>query len=171
MLLPGEEVTEDMLKRLSDTVNAEENPVKYLSIDPGKANGICGYDAKYYTVFMLTLDEKDVVDFLQQFKFVDTCIIENFILYPNKAQQQVYSDMGTSRVIGRVESWANKLGVDLVKQNASIKSTGYAWIGQKPLPKSNKKNHEMDAHVHFIYWAVKSHRMDAAQLIKPRKGL
>lgn len=156
-------MTLDLIK---DAVNNEQNPVTYLAIDPGKANGICGYDEKYYLIFMYTIQSSDIVDFLDIFEHVQKCIYEDYLLYPNKIKQQVYSDMETPRVIGRIESWAQRKKVALIKQGASIKTTGYAWIGKKPLPKSNPKNHELDAHVHFMYWAVKNNKINAADLLK-----
>ena len=45
-------LTKQYLEKIKETVNAEANPIIYLSIDPGKTNGICGYDAKFYLMFM-----------------------------------------------------------------------------------------------------------------------
>lgn len=176
MLLDMEELTKDKLDRLRSAVNADHNPIEYISIDPGKSNGVCGYDSKFYTQFMYTIRANDMVQFLNQFDRIKTCIIENFILYPEGNKKPgyrstpTYSDMETSRVIGRVESWGVLKNIEVVKQNASIKPTGYLWIGQKPLPKSNPRNHVMDAHVHFMYWAVKNHKIDAADLLKAKIG-
>jgi|SRR5882724_1327340 len=153
-------------ERFEETVNSDHNPVLYLGIDPGRANGVCGYDARYYVVFMYTINSLDMVHFLAQLKKVKKCVIEDYLLYPDKMKQQVYSDMETPRVIGRVESWAEAQNVELIKQGASIKSTGYKWIGRKPLPKSNPLNHELDGHVHFMYWAVKNGKINAADLLR-----
>lgn len=161
-----ERLSSEYLTRLQQSVNSEENPVKYLAIDPGKSNGVCAYDGKFYLTFMMTIDTNDMVQFLDIFDNVDTCILEDFMLYPNKAKEQIYSDMETSRVIGRTESWAERKKVNLVKQGAKIKDTGYKWIGKKPLPKSNPRNHELDAHVHFMYWAIKNGKIAADKLLK-----
>ena len=160
------QLTEEDLGKLGSVVNEDHNPVKYLAIDPGKANGVCGYDAKYYPVFMYTVPADDMVRFLDLFKTVETCVVEGFNLYPNKAKDQFYSDMETSRVIGRVESWAELRHVTIVRQGANIKATGYKWVGTKALPKSNPRNHEMDAHIHFMYWAVRNRKINASDLIK-----
>lgn len=157
------------MERFTEFVNTDFNPIEYLAIDPGKSNGVCGYDAKYYWQFMFIVPAVDMIQFLQIFKKVKVCIVEGFQLYPNKAKDQIYSDMETPRVIGRIETWAELNNVDLVKQQASIKPTGYAWIGEKPLPKSNPNNHAMDAHVHFMYWAVKTSRINPADLLRRRK--
>lgn len=166
MILDKEPITDEQLASLAEAVNADMNPVKYLAIDPGKANGVCGYDAKFHLVFMYTIREEDMVKFLEVFKRVETCITESFLLFPTKTKDQIYSDMETSRVIGRVEGWAARAKVKLVMQPSSIKKTGYAWIGKKPLPKSNPKNHKMDAHVHFMFWAVKNGKINAADLLR-----
>ena len=159
-------LTPEYLANLSSVVNAEENPVIYLGIDPGKANGVCGYDAKYYVMFMLTIQADDMNMFINQFTKVKTCIIEDYRIFPGKEKQHIYSSLETPRVIGRVEAWAETNKIELVKQGAHIKETGYKWIGAKPLPKSNKNNHKLDAHVHFMYWAVKSRLINAAELLK-----
>lgn len=159
-------LTQERLEHFAGVVNNEDNPVLYLGIDPGKSNGICGYDAKYYLSLMLTVPSDKMVQVMEMFEKVQKTVMENYLLYPNKMDKQIYSDMETPRVIGRVEAWAERKGVELIMQGASIKPTGYKWIGKKPLPKSNPANHELDAHVHFMYWAVKHHKINAAQLLR-----
>src|SRR5215510_12175206 len=107
-------------QNLFDFVNNPVNPTTYLSIDPGKSNGVCGYDVKCYLQFMYTVQAEDMVKFLDTFHKVQTCIIENYKLYPNKIKQQIYSDVLTSRVIGRVESWATGRGVTLFDQGSYV---------------------------------------------------
>jgi len=161
-----EDFSEEGLAKIRHFANQELNPIVYLAIDPGKSNGVCGYDTKCYTQFMLTVPSENMIEFLDQFEMVGTCIVEKYEVYPNKLKDHVYSDMETSRVIGRIESWAKKHGTDLVMQKASVKPTGYAWLGKKPLPKSNPMNHPMDAHVHFTYWAVRKELISPTQLLK-----
>lgn len=162
-----QELSETYMANFKEVVNSDHNPVKYLAIDPGKSNGICGYDAKYYMVFMLTIKEEDVVTFLNLFEQIETCIIESYRIFPQKARQHIYSDLATPRVIGRVEGWAATNKIELIKQPSRIKTTGYAWAGIKPPPKSDPTNHVMDANVHFIYWAVTHGKINAAHLLKP----
>lgn len=150
-----DQVTNEFLAGLTESVNVEFNPITYLAIDPGKSNGICGYDAKCYQNIQLGIQAEDLLLVLNCFKKVEICIVEDFKLYPNKAAKQHYSNMETSRVIGRIEAWAESHSVKLVKQPATIKETGYKWLGKKPLPKSNPMNHELDAHIHFMYWAIR----------------
>lgn len=136
----------------------------YISIDPGKKNGICGYNEKCALMWMVTKNSEEMVEFLESLKDIKTCIIERYLVYPQKARDHIYSDLETSRVIGRVEGWAERNNIELIQQPATIKKTGYKWIDKKPLPKSNPRNHEWDAHVHFVYWAIRSGTMNVEEL-------
>jgi hypothetical protein len=166
-LLPGERTTPEYLVRLKEAVNADHNPVIYLSIDPGKSNGVCGYNAKYYPMFMLVIDSEDMILFLHQFKRIEKCITEKYIVYSNKAKQHIGSNLETSRVIGRIESWAKTNDVQLIMQPASDKVQGYIFMQQKPLPKTNLLNHAMDAKAHFYFWAVRTHRIIPSGVMRP----
>ena len=166
MIVDNEPLADDDLKRLHAAVNEPMNAVKYLAIDPGESNGVCGYDAKFHLSFMFTIREQDMLKFLDCFESIQVCVVEKFTLYPNKAMKQVYSTMPTSRVIGRIEGWAARNKVNLVMQSAAIKATGYAWLGKKPPAKSNPDNHKMDAHVHFMFWAIKNRKIDAGILLE-----
>lgn len=163
---PGKRLTKEDLQHLKSLVNGEENPVVYLSCDPGKASGICGYDKDYTIMFMLTIHADDVLMFINQFEKLKKFIVEGYRIFPNKAKEHIYSDLLTPRVIGRIESWCELNIIDLIRQPPNFKATGYKWIGQKPLPKSNPRNHSMDAHVHFIYWAVCTGRIKLEDLLK-----
>jgi hypothetical protein len=164
-LRPGDRTTPEYLEHFKEAVNASANPVNYLGIDPGKSNGVCGYDAKYYLVFMLTIQAEDMIQFLQQFELVDTCVIEDYRIYSGKEEAHINTDVETLRVIGRVESWAEINKVKLVKQGASIKKNAYAWIGVTPPKKSDPRNHMADANVHFMHWAIKTRRVSARNLL------
>lgn len=161
----GDDIGE-FLTLIKETVNNSENPTKYLAVDPGKSNGTCGYDSEYQLQFMLIVGSDHMTRFLQQFQHIRRCIVEDYKVYPNKALDHIYSDLETSRVIGRIESWAETKAVDLIKQNASIKTTAYKWLGRKPLPKSNPLNHAMDAHAHFTYWGVRKGVIKLEDLLK-----
>lgn len=165
-IAPGERLSKEYLTNLNSAVNAEENPVAYLGIDPGESNGICGYDAKYYLLFMLTIHHEDMILFMHQFKSVKKCIMEGYKVFSHKAKHHINSDLKTTQVIGRVQSWAQLHEVELILQPSKIKSTGYKWIGKKPLPKSNPMNHSLDAHVHFMYWAVITRRIKLEDLLR-----
>ena len=151
---------------IEHVVNEPINPVKFLGIDPGKANGIVLYDGAFRLVYMMTVHADDMVRFLSQFKFVHTVIIEDYRLYPNKAHKQIYSDMETSRVIGRIEAWAETQGgIRVIKQGSNILDNAFMWLGQKPPGKSNPRRHIMCANAHFVFWAVKQGHIKVSDLL------
>jgi hypothetical protein len=153
---------------LETFITNEANPLESLAIDPGKFNGVCGYDSRHYLQFMYVVDFEDMVTFLNILKRVKRCIIEDYTLFPNKAMRQTYSDMPTSRMIGRVESWAELHSVELIKQLPTIKVTAYKWLGKKPPAKSTNLNDPWDAHAHFTYWAIKNKKINPAVLLKEK---
>lgn len=166
MILDFPDLTEEYLKILSEFVNNEENPIVYISIDPGESNGVCGYNAKGNLLFMTTIKHEDLLKFLRIFKKIIRCITEDYRIYEHKANQHVNSRVLTLRVIGRIEDWCELNDIHLTLQPATIKATGYMWIGKKPLPKSNPANHKWDANVHFVYWAVRNGIIRAADLLR-----
>lgn len=154
------------LLSMKEAFNTEKNPIKYLSIDPGNKNGVCGYDEKLYPQFMFTVRDVDMVQFINLFEKLDICIIEDYRIFAHKLKVHANSKVETLRIIGKVEGWAETKGITLIKQPSKIKPTGYAWIKKKPLPKSDPKNHSLDAHVHFMYWAVRAGKFRAEDLLK-----
>ncbi len=166
--LDGNKITAEYLAHINSVVNNEQNPVTYLGIDPGNATGITGYDEKFYLQFSLTLKPEDVGVFLDNFYHLKTVVYEGFALFPNKAKQQIYSKMTTSQVIGRIKTISELRGFEVVEQQSTIKNTGYKYLGKKPLPKSNPQNHTMDAHVHFMYWAISKGKLKAC--VNPNSG-
>lgn len=155
-----------IFESLKDRVNEPPNPTTYLAVDPGKSNGFCGYDDRHHLTFMFTIPSTNMIRVLQLFTKVQIIIVENFTLFPHKRTEANYSDMETSRVIGRIESWAELNKVEIIKQGPNVKKTGYQWLGIPSPSKSNPANHELDAHCHFTYWAVKNGRINLLNLIK-----
>lgn len=157
MILDNPELTKEYLQTLDAFVNIDDdNRICYIAIDPGKSNGVCGYNAKGHLMFMTTINEKDLLKFLGVFKHIKICVTEDYKIYEHKSRQHINSDVLTLRVIGRIENWCELSDIQLVKQLPAIKATGYKWLGKKPLPKSNPANHKWDAHVHFVFWAVRN---------------
>lgn len=159
-------LSSEAIEKIHEQVNASFNPVTYLAIDPGESCGVSGYDAKHYLQFMIVVHYEELGTFLDQFDNVKTCILEDYKVYPGKEKQHIYSDLKTPQVIGLVKDWARRKSLQVILQMASIKPTGYAWIGQKPLPKSNPRNHALDAHVHFMYWAIRTGKIPAKDLLR-----
>ncbi len=166
MILDFPELTEEYLKKLYDIVNDEKEPITYIAIDPGNSNGVCGYNSKGHLLFMTTINEKELLTFLRVFQKITTCVTEDYRIRYDKMRQHVGSDVLTLRVIGRIEDWCEVANIVLIKQMPTVKATGYLWLGKRPLPKTNPANHKWDAHVHFIYWAVRKGLIKAADLLR-----
>jgi hypothetical protein len=163
-----ERVTDAFLEKFKRTVNDPANPVLFLGIDPGVANGICGYDANFHLVFAMTVHENDIVKFLNSFNAVEKCVCESYKIYSNKYSAHVNSDVVTLRVIGRIEHWTRLNSIELTMQPATIKNTAYMWLGQKPPTDSNPFRHQMDGNAHFMFWAIKKGLINAADLLRSR---
>lgn len=159
-------ITEEGFEKLRQLANNEINPVIFLSFDPGKGTGVTGYDAKYYLQFMWTIHADDVVKFLACFDHISLIVMENYRVFAHKAKAHINSDLLTVRVIGRIESWCENKDITLIPQAPSIKTTAYKWAKKKPLPKSNPRNHALDAHVHFIFFAVQRGYINLASIHK-----
>lgn len=151
--IDGERLTPEFFEHLKFVVSESFTPVMYLGIDPGVHSGVTGYDERLHLQFMMNVHEEDITLFINCFDKLKKVIMEDFRLYSNKAQEQINSKMETTRVIGRIEAVCKIKNVPIVLQMPSVKTTGYRYIG-KTRPTVKKKQNPMDAHVHFMYWAV-----------------
>lgn len=138
----------------------------YMAIDPGKRTGLNIYDEKGNILGMYTIAGSKIISFLQDFVKIKVCIIEGYRVFPHKAKAHVYSDLETPRIIGRVEAWAEVNGIKLVKQRSADKTMGYKYQAEEPAKKSNPQNDVLDAHAHFIFWAVNNGVIKPEQLIE-----
>lgn len=147
--------------------------IAYLAIDPGETNGIAAYDENGVLLWCRPIKHADLTDFLldieKLFAPLQLIIVENYLVYPNKAKQHVYSKLTTVRMLGEIDGFAKARGIKVQKQNATIKNVGYKWMGRKPLPKSDPMNHAFDAHAHGLYWLVTHHIVDPSTLLKDRE--
>jgi hypothetical protein len=133
--------------------------VRMVSIDPGEVH--CG------TAFWLGAKCYDVVEYSPGGLFasmekwlrhdsVDVIVVEEFRLYPNKANEQSYSSMGTPEVIGVIKYLVARFGKDgsvkLVFQPATIKKPTRAMMKAKRIGNravtEGKGGHCSDAVLH-----------------------
>lgn len=129
----------------------------YLALDPGETTGWASFD-KDGNVEQIGMI-KDPKEFLRWLEIrgtlYKTVIVEDYKLFQRKALQQSGSDMVASRVIGGIESWADRYDVAVVKQPASIKKIAEMWSGKKP-PSNHKYSHEIDAYNHGMYYLIRN---------------
>jgi hypothetical protein len=138
----------------------------YVAVDPGKANGLAGFDDKGHVKWLQVVQLDQLSDFLDKLpETVTTCICEDFRLYPNMAHKQGYSPMDATRGIGVVMKWCQLRGIKLVMQMPSVKSTGFMFLGKKE-PKRSAVSHSVVAHAHGVYWLVTNGILDPKELLK-----
>lgn len=146
--------------------------MSYLAIDPGETNGAAVYNSKGGLQALLTIKIDELTEMLQKIRRsckddpLERIIVEEYRVYPHKAKDHVYSKLNTTRAIGRIESFAEICSIPVSFQGASLKTTGYRYLGKKPKPKSDPGNHAMDAHAHGTYWLVNNGIIDPARLLE-----
>jgi hypothetical protein len=140
--------------------------IKYIAIDPGETNGIAIYDDRYSLKLLQCIPYKELKPFLDQFTGIKICLCEDYIVYEHKAQAHTGSRLTTARAIGRVESWAEDNKVKLIKQAAQYYSLGFRFMEKRKPPRSDPLSHAKVAHAHFVYWAVKTGRINPKEFVK-----
>lgn len=92
---------------------------------------------------------------------LDVLIIEKFVLYPWKAQEQAYSQMLTCQLIGALKAaWAWWGGeCELVEQGATIKKPTVGVLRSRKVASKAKQSkaggHAFDAELHGYYYLLK----------------
>jgi hypothetical protein len=125
------------------------------SWDPGKVTGMAKGTVEGKLLGMAQYTQTELFDFLNTMnKDVDTFIIEEFRIRPDKAASFIYSDMQTIQIIGALRYKAHQLGAPVFIQSPTLKSLGYKYAGITP-PKNHDISHSSDAYSHLSYWWVK----------------
>lgn len=133
--------------------------MKILGVDPGKSTGLALIqvnEKKMELLALRTSTDSLCLDWLDLLKAADLLAVESFELRPQKARSGSFdwSDMLTPQVIGSVKTLAKMHEKEVVMQSPSVKPMGYAWSGQKYVPKKAGV-HQQDALAHASYYAVK----------------
>lgn len=129
-----------------------------LGIDPGQLTGLALVDEKGQLHRNWNADFDTMKRLLSNEKFtslIEQVVMEQFVLYRNKANKQVGSKMPASKVIGMVELWANMHSIPIKMQMASILPIAIKLSRVKPVG-SHNDNHWVDAYNHAFYWLVKN---------------
>jgi hypothetical protein len=155
-------------------LNKEETDMCVIAIDPGDTHigvsiGVVSpIREQSQIVFSLEMERLANLEFIQDMLsagWIDTLVVEDFALIPNKAMAQSGSRMLTSRMIGMFEwmviqdkrSRENHVSiVPLVLQMPYIKQTQMAICKRhdiKPIPCGNS-GHARDSQLHFWYFAL-----------------
>jgi hypothetical protein len=135
---------------------------RILGVDPGKNTGyalvtVDGRDIQ--PTGTVGVDRNESIQSIQDIvkdRLVDILVVEDFKVRPGMARggKFDYSDMVAPRVIGKLELLAELSGLEIVKQQASLKPPAYGFAGLKYSP-GKKGTHWQDAFAHAVYYCVK----------------
>jgi len=129
----------------------------YVAFDPGKHTGYAFWteDGQNHGMGQTHSKEelqavlRDIPD------TVRTVIVEDFILYPNKAGDQAGQRMHASEAIGLIEGWAIGSHRRLVKQMAHILSQARLLTGIDDKKMSHDISHQFSAYNHGEWYLIK----------------
>lgn len=156
-----------------------------IAIDPGYATGVCVADVapmskEYNLLEALTIEWEDrheaLYNLLLKYSIPENntaqaalgaLVIESFVLYPNKAAAQSYSDFPSVDVIGAVRAFAYLLGLSskIVMQGAAVRKS--ARIQAEHYEQVRATKHTRDAYQHLRYYVIMQH---SKQLEAKRKA-
>lgn len=132
----------------------------YLAFDPGKTTGWAKFkdDGSADGYGQVSIDE--LVEKCEEWKREDefndlliAVIVEDFVLFKHKAQQQTGSKMEASQAIGILRTLASATGAKFILQPSNIKSTAQKWTQLFP-PSNHKNSHWVDAFNHGAYYLI-----------------
>lgn len=133
--------------------------IKYVALDPGKDIGWATFDGTGEVIRFGTIRKDEgregLYNFLKELPKGITVIVENYLLFPDKAKAQYWDPMETVRVLGVLEFYCYLAGSTLIQQPSNIKPIAYMWAGITPA-KNHRFSHQLDAMVHGIYYLQKN---------------
>lgn len=124
----------------------------YLAIDPGETIGYATFDDNGT---LLDMGQFRFEAFLSEIESLFTssikvCIVEDYKNYAWK-QQKKWSRNNTSKVIGKIELFAELRGAKVVLQPAQHYPIGAKWGGFE-IPSNHSISHQFVAAAHGIFW-------------------
>lgn len=90
-------------------------------------------------------------------------VVEEFRLYPDKAQAQGYSDFETAQMIGVIKYICSERGIEVIEQGAGIKKPTRAQLKGRGIQQVGKGGHACDAELHLIHYCLKNDLWPKAQ--------
>jgi len=138
------------------------NGIKIISLDPGKSTGITYWNYELRNLYLLKAEVlKNYLEYnWNKLKIFDLIIIEDFLLYPSKAQKLYFNKFPAVKVIGIVEYFAHKYKKKIVFQRAI---EAKKMIGDNILRKFNcytTSPHTRDSARHAIAYFLKRYKGD-----------
>lgn len=134
--------------------------MQLVAIDPGEIHcGVATWNDSDTDPHVYEYDPELLAEVLESWYhgsgWKPTTVIEEFRLYPWKAQEQGYSQLKTVEVIGVVRHLCRRFGVTLVEQSATIKKPTFAQLQARGVLLKGTNQHMRDAEAHGWYYQLK----------------
>lgn len=126
----------------------------YLGIDPGDLTGVAVVSDSGGIMDFDNLNSDQMMEFLEkvkQYEPIHRIIMENYIVYRQRAQQHTGSKLVAAQVIGIVKFWAKQNNIPITLQMSHILSIAQKQSGLIPRG-AHKVNHWVDAANHVYYY-------------------
>lgn len=131
----------------------------YIFIDPGESTGWAIFDDNGEQEAWGTTRGFDGLSFWltvnilpETSNLIKRVVVEDFKLYPWKAQAQMWSQFTTVQVIGAIKHHCLGMNIPFELVPANNKNMGFMYQGIKEPPHSNPLNHQMVAAAHGVFW-------------------
>ena len=127
-----------------------------LAIDPGDVHVGWAYHDGSKSLDVVTgewrpTESCDEVVHLMTKNKVDELILEEFVLYADRASDQIWSPMKTSQLIGALKLVAHWFRIPVVEQGAYIKNATRNQLRGRNIKQVGSGTHARDAELHLYY--------------------
>lgn len=123
-----------------------------IGVDPGKTSGVAIFkgNGDLYSVMQFDIDQ--MIQFTNEYEpDVAVVVVEDYLTFRQRAQEQVGSRQHASQVIGMMKVFAARKGARFVLQPAARKEEGRKLSGKNP-PSNHAYSHQVDAYNHAFFW-------------------
>lgn len=131
----------------------------YIFIDPGNSTGwaLFDIDGNVIDSFMTKSFEAtcEQLRSLLSINGVKRVLYEEFVLYPWKTKEQMWSEFETVQVIGAIRAEALRNGIETEKLHSRDYPMGFRYQGQSVPSHSNPLHDQLVAHAHGVFWLQK----------------
>lgn len=125
------------------------NNIKIMGFDPGESTGVSYFKYGLFRQETIVKDFTGIAASIASYK-PDIVVVEEFVLYPNKARHLSWNDMYASQVIGVIKYICEVLDIPVVMQQANVKKfVDYSKC-------EAKNDHEKDAYAHTWFYIKKN---------------
>lgn len=141
----------------------------YLGFDPGITTGYAVFNEQFQPVDLGQLSFNALCGVLDSddpyFKDPIKLVVEDYMIYPNKAKAHAGSRVQTRDAIGAIRAYARRKGVQIVFQGADKLDIALRYAGVT-MPSDHSLTHKWSAYAHLYYYLVTQGLLKTALEIK-----